>query len=143
MRRTCKRMSWTREDLLEEVVNDAHGLALLNDWIGEGGNCVGEELANKRSKICETCPQNVAPGWWDAHVKEPIAEVIRGELELKNKILLRVKNEKSIHMCASCGCCLPLKVWAPIKHIQEHTSDPSMLQFDNRCWIPKEIKELQ
>lgn len=110
---------------------------ILRDWLGKGGKPVVSELAELRSLVCATCPQNVEPNWWE-RVLNKIALMIRRQLELKHRMGLWVSKEADIHMCRSCGCCLRLKVHVPLEHIKDHTNDEVMKSFDERCWIRKE-----
>ena len=65
------------------------------------------------------------------------ALLVRRQIELKNKLNLRVNGEKSLHICGGCLCVLKLKVWAPIKFIAQ-TTDMTKLHPD--CWQISESK---
>lgn len=132
--------------IIEEIRNDVEGVALLTDWLGEGGVPVSQHQAETRSKVCisgdngKRCPLNMAPGWWEKHIKEPIADTILAELELKNRLELHVPDEEALAMCQPCGCCVRLKVWTPIKHIKAHTSPDVFAKFPPWCWQKTEIE---
>lgn len=130
--------------IIEEIKRDANGAVLLHDWIGCGGTPVPQELAESRSLTCQhgyfgqMCFQNVEPNWWD-RVKHAVAEAIKGHLSIKHKIGLRVSNESSLSMCKACGCCLRLKIWVPIEHIEAHTNPAQFDAFPEHCWQRKEL----
>jgi hypothetical protein len=131
-------------NILDEIRNDAQGLALLKDWLGEGGKTVDPVQADIRAHVCyngnngEPCPRNKEPNWWE-RVKSAIALTIRDQLELKSRMQLKVHREESIHMCSACGCCLKLKVWTPIEHIKSHLSVEQFNRTVPYCWMRKEI----
>jgi len=106
----------------------------LLDWLGDGGKAVEHSLAESRSKVCETCPENRAPLWWEWAL-DPIADCIRNRLEVKNQMNMRVTNEERLNMCRVCGCCLRLKVHTPLRHIVDNTDRE---KFPAHCWIRSE-----
>lgn len=136
-------------NVLQELQNDAAGVALLKDWLGSDGAMVPMEQAESRSVACThghsgmKCPFNVAPGWWNLieQAKNEIAQTIRAQLELKKHLSLRVENDDSMHMCHVCGCCMKLKVFTPIEHIKAHTTPVQMALYPSWCWIRKEIEK--
>ncbi len=125
--------------LLGKLLLDAKGVALLKDWLGEGGEPVPRTQASDRAWICDTCPNNQFPNWWEK-VKEAVAAVIRRQLEIKHEAGLRVEAEDRLHLCKQCGCCLKLKVHVPINHIMAHTNKETFYLFPDWCWIVKETK---
>ena len=96
MRGTRKSMN-----VIEEIKNDMTGIELLDDWIGAGGMPVHQMVADFRAQRCihgnegDKCPLNVEPGWWD-RVKSVIAHTIKRELEIKNRLKLKVAEEESL-----------------------------------------------
>ena len=135
-------------NLLDKLRNDIEGVKLLNDWIGEGGQPVSSMRSEHRAAACvsgnqgQPCPFNVEPGWWE-RVKSSIAQTIQAELELKHHLELRQPLDDGLHMCSICGCCLKLKVWTPIQHIQAHTSSEMLDKMPGYCWQKREIKSCQ
>lgn len=133
---------------LEEAGKDITGLAALRDWLGDGGVPVHPMVAEIRATRCtegnngQPCPQNKIPGWWNlrANFKKKVAKWIRAELELKEQKNLRVTSEPKLHMCAACGCCLPLKVWVPGPVVREHTPAKVLSATPDYCWIRKEFQ---
>lgn len=119
---------------MSEVGNVLSGVAVLTDWLGDGGIPVSQATASKRGKVCEACPLNSHGRWWDT-AKSGIATTIRNCLELKNHYRFTVPNEDKLFMCSACGCALPLKVHTPISHILAHTSPEQFAKFDKSCWI--------
>jgi hypothetical protein len=127
-------------NILAEIVNDARAVMLMKDWLGEEMKPVTRESAEQRASICEPCKKNIEPKWWD-RFKHAVADVIRDQIAIKNKLDLKLPNDEALGMCQVCGCAAILKPWAPIKHIQDHTPAETLALFPGNCWIPKEIKE--
>lgn len=131
--------------LVEETQNDLSGIALLRDWLGDGG-AVHPMLAEFRAQTCtignggNACPHNKEANWWERNIKMPVARVIKEELELKSGMNLSAKGEDAVHMCAACGCCLKLKIWTPIQHIRNHLSAKQLVKTPSYCWMRREIE---
>jgi hypothetical protein len=131
-------------NLIDEFKNDVAGLSLLKDWLGEGGNPVSQSVADRRAISCRlgwgggTCPRNKEPNWWE-RIKSAIADTIISQLEIKQKLNLHASGEYELDMCAACGCCLKLKVWTPLEHIQAHTTREQLAKMTDFCWIKKEL----
>lgn len=98
---------------------------LRSSWLGDGGEPVSIELAEKRTQICSTCPFNnpSRPIW------EALTSTISKQLRLKMDMNLHVRGESNVHICDKCGCYLPLKVLVPIKHVIDTTD-----MHDLPCW---------
>lgn len=124
--------------LIDELRKTANGLAVITEWIGEGGIPVPKEQAEARSKCCIGCPENVAGKWWEKATNS-IALAMREILAVKNDCEYRVENEDALFVCRICGCCNRLSIWAPIEHIKAHTTDEEFQKYPARCWKPKEI----
>jgi hypothetical protein len=96
--------------------------------------------AQKRANTCingengEGCPFHVPLGI----VKKTIALAIKKQVELKNRLNLRVSGEKSLQKCSGCGCVLRLKVWMPVENLG---MDENELQsYPGFCWMRTEQK---
>lgn len=126
-------------NIVKELCQDIRAIPLLYDWLGKGGSPVDSSLSESRASVCRTCEHNVEPGWWEK-AKFAVAEVIRKELEIKNRMEIKVSCESELHMCRICGCCNPLKVHVPIEHVKEHTPAVIMQKFPPWCWIVKELE---
>ncbi len=133
------RIVWFLMSILDEIKADVTGAAILKDWLGEGGEPVLSRRAECRSYICLYCPENKKGNWWD-QLKTELANLIRAQLEIKNKLELRVPEEEHLGTCATCFCNLPLKVWCPIKHIAKHTKPETLARFPGACWQKNEIE---
>lgn len=136
--------------MIEDLKQMAGAAPILAEWFGEGGEPVARELAISRAHICAgirdfgPCEQNTAANWWQTHLSDPIAQVITTVLEYKKKtdIHLPVGLDEQLEMCKTCGCCLRLKVWTPIKHIANHTTVEQLKNYPGFCWIKNEYDEL-
>jgi hypothetical protein len=115
-------------------------LKALTSWLEDGGQVVAPDLAQKRGEICSKCPLNVTGNWWEKISKQPVAEVIKKWLEIKNEMQIGVPIEKEIGLCRVCGCVLRLKNFEPIKYIKDHTDLETMSKFPDYCWIKTESK---
>jgi len=105
-------------------------MSTLTDWLGSGGRPVDKDLAQSRADICLKCPENKP----DSELTVAIALGIKAVLELKNRMNLRVKGEKSLHQCSVCTCALRLKVWAPIEVIRKHMDADELSKYPDYCW---------
>jgi hypothetical protein len=117
----------------------------LHDWLGDDLYHANQELANYRSLVCIHgsdglgCPHNKSPRWWET-AKVAVAEVIRGQLEIKQKLQMKTEFDDQLGICDVCGCCLPLAVWSPIERIREHTTLKQKSEFpESFCWKKKEL----
>lgn len=128
-------------NILSEIQKDINALPLLADWLGSN-EPMSQHTAEMRAAICVECPLNMSPNWWEKHVDEPIAQTIKSQLELKNRMEMKTSQDDSLHMCRVCGCCNRLKVWTPIRHIQEHMPAGQLENYPHTCWIPPEIATL-
>lgn len=131
--------------IIAELRQTANGAHVLDDWLGAGGMPVPLHQAELRSAAClygtkmgAPCQFNVAPKWWERFFKDPVAIAIRGHLEVKNNIGLRLSKEDDLHICGVCGCCLPLKLFVPIEHIKAHHKPEH--QYPPHCWVRKEME---
>lgn len=113
------------------------GIGVLLDWVGSGGVPVASEAAERRASICATCPRNDG-GDWKAYFTEPIAAKIKQQLEIKHDLQLKTSHDDRLTVCSACDCPLQLKVWTPLEHILEHTSEEVKERLDPRCWILQE-----
>lgn len=109
------------------------GVAIIREWLGEGGIAVPRDVAEDRAAICVGCPENVQPRWWEG-AKTTLAEVMLKHLEEKNKASLNVLVESKLGICRVCGCCNPLAVWVPPEHLKKHTSPETVAKFPDFCW---------
>ncbi len=114
-------------NLLEKAKDFVHGIRIITDWLGSGGQCVDPALAQRRTNICLSCHKNVG----GMPMIEKAAEIVREQLEVKNKLHLSVAGEKGLGSCAVCSCVLKLKVWVPITRILPQPGD----DFPSHCWV--------
>lgn len=120
--------------MLERAKQLANGAQTLGDWLGAGGEPAAKEVAQARADVCAKCPLN-ADKW---QFTTPVAEAILEQTRLRTHLELKVSNESSLGTCAACGCHLPLKVWVPLPHIKEYTSDEILKKLNSVCWVKNE-----
>jgi hypothetical protein len=106
----------------------------LTSWLEDGGPVVTPELAQARGRICAKCPLNVTGDWWEKISKQPVADVIKKWLEIKNEMKIGVPVEKEVGICRACGCVLRIKIWEPLDYITQHTDPETMSKFVPNCW---------
>lgn len=131
-------------NIVEEIRQDINAVELASDWLGDTGTPVHQMVADFRAYRCihgnqgEMCPLNVEPDWWN-RVRAKIAEWIKGQIELKNKMHLKAAQEDMLGMCKACGCALPTKVWVPTIHLKRHTPKEVIKKTPDYCWLRKEL----
>ena len=128
--------------VLDEIRNDANGLALLYDWLGDEERPMRQHTADVRAAICLDCNKHRPGKWWEQMVKDPIAEVIRKQLQIKHQMKLETTFDDVLGMCRVCGCCIRTKVWVPPKHLKNHTPLDRLKQYPPWCWVPPEIESI-
>ena len=115
----------------------ASGIKLLTQWLGDGLNPVPRQLAEKRALICATCPQNQEGNLWQ-RMDALAAHELRSLISAKKNMKLETPKDYALKTCQACDCWLPLKVWSPLKHILNNTSDSVRKDLDVSCWILSE-----
>ena len=120
-------------NLIERAKQFKEGAQTIMDWLGAGAQKVHPTLAQSRADVCLRCPLNVK----QSAMTEAMADAVKKQVEIKNRLQLRVKGEKSLLSCAACGCVTRLKIWLPIENILPE--DQERHKFDPECWIFKEI----
>jgi len=117
-------------NLLSKVATMADGVANLTTWVGSGGVVVDHDEAQKRADICLTCPMNQP----DSELNEAVAKAVKKFLSFKNDLDLRVKGEKSLLSCQTCGCQLRLLIWEPADRIGKQMTEEEYQMSIDACW---------
>lgn len=117
------------------------GAAILSEWWGEGGQPVPQALAQARADVCLKCQFNSRHTLWD-EMERPVAKLIRQLLKLKSGMQMKTEGDSELGTCRICFCALPLKVFAPIKFIDEHTEPGALAELPRWCWQVAEIEQL-
>jgi hypothetical protein len=117
-------------NLLESARKLVGGAEVIQEWLGSGAITVSPELAQKRAAICISCPKNIHGGI----ISEPLAKAVRRQVEIKNKLNLRVSGEKSLGRCAACSCESKLKIWLPLRNILPEPEERANFE-QNHCWL--------
>lgn len=118
-------------NLLELSKHWIEGARIIKSWLGEGGETVPQEEADRRAAICIACPLNKKAVVMEAVVGNAIKEV----LQIQQQLLLHVKGEERLKTCKACDCPLKVKVWVPMEVIMRGIDEEELLKFDPACWI--------
>lgn len=113
--------------------------ATLKEWLGDGAKPVEPAKAQARADICLKCSFNTAKPLYEA-LATGAAKIAARQLEVKNAMNLRVRGEKSLHVCEACGCVLRLKVHAPMNVIVAGAEPGSFEKLPEHCWQVKELR---
>jgi len=117
----------------------AGGARIINEWLGAGGRPVSQELAQKRTNVCNQCPMNTHGGFVVSKITRSMAEAIKEQLRTKSELALSTAGEDKLGTCKVCLCHLPLAVWCPIEHIRSYTSQALLKEFPEWCWKRQEL----
>lgn len=124
-------------NLLERAKQIAHGVEVIKEWLGDGGQVVSQSEAQERADICRAGGPNGTPcpnNFQGFSFATPVALAIKRHLEVKNKLALRVEGEKSLHTCSECGCCIRLLIWQPQSQVQAELTDEEKETLPAHCW---------
>lgn len=124
-------------NVLQELRDDATGLQLVRDWLGDGGETVEQAHADERAAICAGCRQNSPVNY--GQLKLAVAALIKRGIEIKRHVNLSTPHDDALHVCKVCRCVLATKVWVPVKHIRAHTTDKQLAELPDHCWMRREI----
>lgn len=113
------------------------GIDVLLDWLGEGGEPVASELAERRASVCADCPQNKG-GPLEYFFQRTASELIRKQLELRSAMKLSTPSDEKLNVCVACGCPLKLKTWVLLEPILRRLTLEARGKLDERCWITAE-----
>lgn len=122
-------------NLLERARQLKNGTKILTDWLGDGAVVVSQSDAQARADVCLKCPMNES----GFKIAGAVASEIKRQVEVKNRLMLRVDGEKSLHTCKACGCALRLKIWLPDQKIISGENEQSLFKYHEDCWVPKLI----
>lgn len=113
------------------------GERIIASWLGDSMAPVSQSLADDRAMACLSCPLHDSGNWFD-HFTGSIAEAVLDIARVKTTLGLVSTNESGLGTCKACGCHLATKVWIPLRHIKENTSDEILNELHAKCWIKTE-----
>lgn len=123
---------------LDQIRSTADGIAILHDWLGEGGKPVEPGVAHHRAEICVSCPFNSKEGYLRLF-KQAAGEAVKRHLEVKHSAELTTEFDDELNLCTACSCVLLLKIWTPFSHIRAFTSDKQFNRLPSFCWQIKAL----
>lgn len=124
--------------LRRELSQTIAGIAILKDWLGDEAKTVSLVQAERRAKICSTCPHNTGGRSWD-WVKNEVADAVRHQIEVKQSYTLNTSHDDELFTCDMCGCNLQLKVWCPTVYFARKTKPDQLKTYPGHCWQKQEI----
>jgi len=98
------------------------------------GEKPSQELAESRSKVCASCPEN-----------KEVVDCSRCNMTALNSLIERsVGAKKTAHdgalkFCSVCHCNLRAKIWTRHEAIWKHTNDSDKERFPESCWLKTEL----
>lgn len=122
--------------LLDQLKHFPHGLGVVRDWIGSGGEIVSQEQAEARAKVCLTCPKHDPT----TPLARPVAKAVNEILAVMNSVKLNLRIPVRPNQCSVCGCDLRTKVWEPLDQVINHSTINEMAGYWEKCWIKQESK---
>lgn len=125
-------------NLLQKARRLAHGVSVIQEWLGDGGIAADQKTAQDRANVCIGCPHN-RHGWT---ISAPVAKAIKRHIQTKNALQMKVKGEKQLGTCDVCECRNSLKIWIPRETLLYETSDEELKEFPPHCWIRKELSSI-
>lgn len=117
-------------NLIQHIQHIPHGIESIRQWLGDGGDVVPMETAEKRAAICVTCTANVQ----GFAVTERVAEAIRRHLEVKHALKLQTSQEDKLGTCGICSCALRLLINVPIDRVRSQMTEAEIGQTPRHCW---------
>ena len=115
----------------------AVGAKTLVAWLGEGGKAVPHALAEQRAAVCVKCPNNEA-GDWTRWFTVPASELIRSQLDTKDKMGLSTSLDAKLQVCSVCACPMRVKVHVPIDVVRKHMPVSVYDELPEWCWMLSE-----
>lgn len=122
----------------------AAGVALVQQWLGQGLRPVENALAEKRGGRCVTCPENGDPNWLEK-ITGSVAAEIKHLIEIRHDLKLETIHDKNLHTCKPCQCYLKLKIHTPLEHILNEMPADVKVELSkvktstgDKCWVIEE-----
>ncbi len=115
------------------------GIGLWMEWFGEGPVDFG--LADKRAAVCIKCPKN-QPAEGANKLSELAAKELAHIMGSLHEKRLATSHDEKLNVCTVCLCPLKAKVWTPQALAVKHTSEKTMSELPDNCWIkfPLDVK---
>lgn len=100
----------------------------IGEFLLRGRERVSPEEANRRAKICTTCPFNQPAGdcttCSHTSIREVVEKVVGGA---------QTDSDAALHSCYVCGCTLKAAVWMPLDILQRHAGE-NLKTLPEWCW---------
>jgi len=116
-------------NIWEQVKKYANGTRICWDWLGEGGQVVDQETAQRRTNICLHCVHNQR----GSILSKAVAWSVHEGLQLKNDLELHTQGEDLLGTCEICSCENRLKIWREIDKIRAERLPTEI--FPAHCYI--------
>jgi len=117
-------------NIFQRAAQLAHGVEVITQWLGEGGQVAEYSEAQGRAITCMKCPKNEL----GVQVATPVAMAIKKYLSVKNGLNLRVQGEKRLGQCNVCGCQIKLLIWENGDRLKNHMTEEETRNSPEGCW---------
>lgn len=101
----------------------------LGESILKGNPKVDEEEANRRAKICATCPANINADGCGACNLDTINSLIT-----KLTGAMPTRYDDKLESCRYCGCLNKAQVWFPLDILKRHLNPEIAEALPTACW---------
>ncbi len=128
---TCKHeagvaMSGPRRLTFQDVVSATKA---LGTWFLKGTPKVAQEEADRRAKICLSCPMNQNFDGCTTCAEKDLREAIASFMGTS-----KTPFDANLHTCYGCGCTLKAAVWFPLAILQSNTPADVRATLPDHCW---------
>jgi hypothetical protein len=100
----------------------------IGEFLLRGREKVSQEEADRRAKICSTCPFNLPAGACTTCSHNTLREAV-----VKIVGAAQTTSDSVLHTCYSCGCTLKAAVWMPLDILQRHAGE-NLKTLPAWCW---------
>lgn len=115
------------------------GVGTLMSWLGSGLKPVDQATAERRAKICTTCPLNQPSGTFS--LSPAIGEAVKLMMQARAELRLSTSHDAKLETCEACLCHLKTKVFVPIEYVWKNMKPEVAAALDPGCWILSEKRD--
>ncbi len=101
----------------------------IGSWLLKGAKKVDQFEAERRAKICLSCPMNQNFDGCTTCAEKDLREAISGFMGDS-----KTPFDAALHTCFGCGCTLKAAIWFPIDLLKKHTPAEVSALLPDYCW---------